>query len=293
MKLKTIIILSFLCVNIFVDAQIIMREDERRGEKVDTIYINDNTSYLLFDHDVYAFSIGNENDFAGIAYKNSLHLRARTRRGGTRSSAFITFADSTVTKYKYAVLEYDPYRMKEFYDFRTDFYKYRISEIQRRQEKALLNEERDNFFTSQLRTRARNIQNMPNELDLGNTLNSLSLICRLIRIDNEYAYMKFEFINASSVNYNFEKVSFQYEEKYKQGFLKKKKLRLIDVFPVIQPDYLTIPAYDNYEIVYVVPIYGIRDSENMVITFRESMGGRNIDLRIDADMVVKSRVLFE
>jgi hypothetical protein len=274
-------------------SQIIMREQERRGAQVDTVYVNDNTSYLLFDHDIYAFSIGNENDFAGIAYKNSFQVRARTRRPGTVSSAFVTFGDSTVTQYRYVILRYDPYRMNEFYDFRSDFYKYKVSELQREQEKKLLEEEKENFFTSQLRTRARNILSMPNEMDLGNTLNNLSLICRLIRIDNEYAYMKFEFINNSAVNYNFEKVSFQYEEKYKQGFLKRKKLRLIDVFPVIQPDYLTIPAYDNYEIVYVIPIYGLRDSETMVVTFRENMGGRNIDLRIDSDVVAKSRLLFE
>lgn len=275
-----------------INSQIIMREQERRGTAVDTIYVNDNTSYVLFDHDIYAFSIGNESDFAGIAYKNSFQIRARTRRAGTVSSAFITFGDSTVTQYRYIVLRYDPYRMQEFYDFRNDFYKYRISDLQREKEKILLEEEKDDFFISQLRTRARNIQNMSNEMDLGNTLNNLSLICRLIRIDNEYAYMKFEFINNTAVNYNFEKVSFQYEEKYKQGFLKRKKLRLIDVFPVIQPDYLTIPAYKNYEIVYVIPIYGLKDSETMVVTFRENMGGRNIDIRIDSNIIAQSRLLF-
>ncbi len=294
MKTKTGLLLLIFCMFFSIlDAQIIMRDQERRGNKVDTIYINDNTSYLLFDHDIYAFSIGNENDFVGNSYKNSFHIRARTRRPGTVSSAFLTYGDSTVTQYQYVVLQYEPYQRREFYDFRSDFYKYRISELQRAQEKKLLEEEKENFFTSQLRTRARNIQNMPNEMDLGNTLNNLSLICRLIRIDEEYAYLKFEFINNSAVNYNFEKVSFQYEEKYKQGFFKRKKYRLIDVFPVIQPDYLTIPAYENYEIVYVIPIYGLKDSETMVITFRENMGGRNIDLRIDADVVAKSRLLFQ
>lgn len=270
-----------------------MREQERRSNQIDTIFINDNTSFLVFDHDIFSFSIGNENDFAAIAHKNSFHVRARTRRGGTISSAFISYGDSTFVQYRYVILKYDPFKMREFYDFRSDFHRYRVSDVQRRAERELQEEDKDNFFISQLRTRARNIQNMPDELSLGSTSNNLSLICRLIRIDNEYAYMKFEFINNSAINYDLEKVSFQYERRFRQGFLKRKKTQLIDVFPVIQPEHTIISAYSNYQIVYVIPIYGLQDSEAMIITFRERMGGRNIELRIDATLIAQSRLLFQ
>lgn len=134
---------------------------------------------------------------------------------------------------------------------------------------------------------------MPDELDMGNTLNNLSLLSRLIRIDKEYAYIKMEFINKSAVDYDFEKVSFQYEEKFRQGFLKKKKIKYIDVWPVITPESLRIKAYERKAIVYVIPIYGLENKECMLITFREKQGGRNIDLRLDSELINSSKQLFK
>lgn len=290
MKIKFPLILLILFGTI-TNAQVTLDSDMRR-ETIDTIYINNNTSYLLFNHDIYSFGISNINDFVGLAYENNLQIRAKTLVPGTIASVFITYGDSTYKQYKYCYLYYDPYRMNEYYDYRDDFNKYKKSRVQQKHQLNKNKEEEENFFIAELKTRANNILNMPDELDFGKTENNLSLLCRLIRIDKEYGYVKLEFINNSSIDYNFEKVSFQYEEKYRQGFLKRKKVKHIDVWPVITPEYLRINAYEKKAICYVIPIYGLENKENMLITFREKLGGRNISIQIPSEEISTSKLLF-
>jgi len=289
----TYLLLAFICV-VSSNAQVIVKENEMRSvTNPDTILVNDNTSYLLFNHDIIAYAIGNETDFTGLAFKNALHLRAKTRMNGSISSVFVSYGDSTYLQHKYCILKYEPYQMSEFYDFRDDYYKYKISNVQKREERAKLEEEEKDYFIAEVKTRAKNIMNLPDEMDMGNTINNLSLLIRLIRIDAEYAYIKYEFINKSAIDYEFEKVSFQYEEKFKQGFLKKKKIRNIDVFPLIQPDYLRVNAYETKSIVYVIPIYGLDEKECLVTTFREKLGARNIEIRCDSEIISGSKLLFK
>ncbi len=292
MKKIHFLFLLVLCTG--MNAQVILRDNESRSvTEIDTIYVNNNTSYMLFNHDIYSFGIGNTRDFIGLAYKNSLQIRAVSKQPGLVSSVFVTYGDSTYKQFKYCYLKFDPYQMREFYDFRDDFYRYRTSEVQKRELKKSMKEEEENYYIAEIKTRAKNILNMPDELDMGNTLNNLSLLCRLIRIDKEYSYIRLEFINKSAVDYDFEKVSFQYEEKFRQGFLKRKKLKYIDVWPVITPESLRINAYEKRAIVYVVPIYGLENKESMVVTFREKQGGRNIDIRLDSELINSSKQLFK
>jgi hypothetical protein len=274
-------------------AQVVLTDHEARSvNEIDTIYVNDNTAYLIFNHDVYSFGIGNTEEFLGLAYKNSLQIRANHIINGL-SSVFVTYGDSTYKQYKYCILKYAPGVMKEYNDYRDDFYKYRTSEVQKKELKKQMEEEEQSYYIAEIKTRAKNVLNMSDELDMGNTLNNLSLLCRLIRIDKDYAYIKFEFINQSSVDYFFEKVSFQYEEKFRQGFLKKKKLKAIDVWPVITPESLRVNAYENRSIVYVIPIYGLEEKESMVVTFREKQGGRNMEIRLESELINSSKELFK
>lgn len=295
MKMRAINVLLMLFFLSVIPSfgQVVLTDNESKSVTViDTIFVNNNTSYLIFNHDIYSFGIGNTDEFAGLAYKNSLQIRANHVNTGI-SSVFVTYGDSTYKQYKYCILKYDPFVMHEFYDFRDDFYKYRTSEVQKREHKKQMQEEEENYYIAEIKTRAKNVLNMPDELDMGNTLNNLSLLCRLIRIDKDYAYIKFEFINKSSVDFFFEKVSFQYEEKFRQGFLKKKKLKGIDVWPVITPESLRINAYEKKSIVYVIPIYGLEDKESLLVTFREKQGGRNMDIRLDSELINTSKALYK
>ncbi|MCT4648376.1 MAG: conjugative transposon protein TraN [Carboxylicivirga sp.] len=267
--------------------------NQKRNDLIDTIYVNDNTSYLLFNHDIYNYGVSNLNDFTALAHENCLQIRAKTLTPGKMASVFVTYGDSTYKQYHYAYLLYDPGQMNEFYDYRDDFYKTMTSKIQKKKQIERNKEDEENFFISELKTRAKNILNMKDEMDMGNTENNLSLLCRLIRIDKEYAYIKMEFINQSAVDYNFEKVSFQYEEKFRQGFLKRKKIKYLDVWPVITPEKLLIEAYTKRSIVYVIPTYGLNDHEKLLITFREQGGGRKIALGVDSEIISSSKLLFK
>ncbi len=266
--------------------------NQKRSDLLDTIYVNSNTSYLLFNHDIYNFGISNLEDFVGYAHENCLQIRAATLKPGTMASVFLTYGDSTYKQYYYAYLMYDPYQMNEFYDYRDDFHKTAASRLQKQKQIEASKEEEQNFFISELKTRANNILHMKDEMDHGFTENNLSLLCRLLRIDKEYAYIKMEFINNSAVDYDFEKVSFQYEEKFRQGFLKRKKIKYLDVWPVITPEKLLIEAYTKRSIVYVIPIYALPDHERLLITFREKDGGRQISLGISSETIANAKLLF-
>ena len=130
----------------------------------DTIYVNDGTSYIIFNHKIYAFGLGNEKDFSAQTYENCLMIRNVTKRESTVSSVFASYGDSTYLQYYYAILTYRKNSFREFYDRRDNFNKYRISAIQRQQEKEQRTEEAEEFFISELKTRSDVIKKMPDEI---------------------------------------------------------------------------------------------------------------------------------
>jgi hypothetical protein len=264
----------------------------QNAEAYDTIYVNDGTSYIIFNHKIYAFGLGNEKDFSAQTYENCLMIRSVTKRDSTVSSVFASYGDSTYLQYYYAILTYRKNSFKEFYDKRDNFNKYRISAIQRLQEKEQRTEEAEEFFISELKTRSDVIKKMPDEIyDFGIREDGIGAYLRLIRTDNNYAYLKFVVENSTSVGYDFEHISFQYVQRYKQGFWRRKKEKFTDVFAVVMNSKLTVAAKSIEPMVYIIPTFGIRRDERLVITFREQRGGRKLVFEVDNEAIMSSKLL--
>jgi hypothetical protein len=261
-------------------------------EAYDTIYVNDGTSYIIFNHKIYAFGLGNEKDFSAQSYENCLMIRSVTRRGGVVSSVFASYGDSTYLQYYYAALVYKKNSFREFYDKRDRFNRQRISAVQRQQEKEQRAEEAEEFFISELKTRSDVIKKMPDEIyDFGIREDGIGAHLRLIRTDNSYAYLKFVVENSTSVGYSFEHISFQYVQRYKQGFWRRKREKFTDVFAVVMNSKLAVAAKSAEPMVYIIPTFGIRRDERLVITFREQRGGRKLVFEVDNEAIMNSKLL--
>jgi len=261
-------------------------------EPLDTIFVNDGTSYLIFNHKIYAHGLGNERDFAAVAYENCIMVRAGNRRDGTLSSIFVSYGDSTYLQYYYALLCYRKNSMREFYDKRDEFNRNRGSYVQQRMVRQLREEETDEYFISELKTRSDIIKRMKDEVfDYGIAEDGIGAHLRLIRTDDNYAYLKFVVVNSTSVGFNFEHISFQYVQRYRQGFWRKKKEKFTDVFAVVMNSKLSVGAHSLEPMVYIIPTYGIRSDERLVITFRETKGSRKLVFEVDNKAIMQSKLL--
>lgn len=291
--MKKITIFFFVLINaIAVNAQIMERKNNRwESLSPDTIYVNNGTSYLVFNHDIYSYGIGNDEDFLGVVYKNCLQIRSINQRTAP-SSVFVNFGDSTYRQYYYAVLVYRPNQTKEFYDFRNEYYKKRESAVQENEEKEREKERNENMFLNELQTRANVLKTMPDEIfNIGVKETNVSASLRAIYTDKQYAYFKILLENETAVDYELDMVSFQYMSKYKMGFLRAKKIKLTDVFPVAKNDKKVISAYTKEYLTYVVPVYGIKSNEKMLITIREKYGNRVIPIILDNKIITRAKNL--
>jgi hypothetical protein len=257
----------------------------------DTIFVNAGTSYLIFNHDIFSFTLGNEIDFVAKVHENCIMIRSASKSNAP-SSIFISYGDSTYVQYYYAILQYVPGSMREFYDFRDSYNKNITSRAQRKEIQAIEKTDEQNYFLSELKTISQIVKEMPDEIsDLGVAENGLSAHLRLIRTDNNYAYLKFVINNNTAVDYSFDMLSFQYVQKYKTGLFRKKKIRYLDVFPVVINAKTLVPAYKQEVMVYIIPIFGIRAKEELLITFREHAGARNIAFTISNRDIMRAKVL--
>jgi hypothetical protein len=288
---KTILSLIIFISGTASFAQVWVEDGSIISKSHDTIFINAGTSYLIFNHDIFSFTLGNEIDFVAQAHENCLMIRNVSKKDKP-SSIFVSYGDSTYIQYYYAILQYAPKSMQEFYDFRDSYNKNITSRAQRKEMQAMEKSEEQNYFLSELKTISQIIKEMPDEIsDLGIAENGLSAHLRLIRTDNNYAYLKFVVENNSAVDYEFDMVSFQYVQKYKAGLFRKKKIRYLDVFPVVVNAKTLVPAYRREVMVYIIPIFGIRAKEELLITFRERAGARNIAFTIFNRDIMKAKVL--
>jgi hypothetical protein len=262
------------------------------ADELDTIFVNNGTSYLIFNHKIYAYGLGNETDFDARAYENCLMLRSINKREGQHSSVFVSYGDSTYIQYYYALLTYKGDSFKEFYDKRDNFNRHLGSAVQQRQMKEYREEEKEEFFISELKTRSDIIKKMNDEIyDYGIQEDGIGAYLRLIRTDNNYAYLKFVVENSTSVGYNFEHISFQYVQRYKQGFWRRKKEKFTDVFAVVMNSKLTVAARSREPMVYIIPTFGIRRDEKLVVTFREQRGSRKLVFEVDNYAIMNSKLL--
>ncbi len=292
MKKGIFIALILIATGVAVKGQVFVRDTEKK-EAIDTIYVNNGTSYLLFNHNIYAFGLGDEVSFSGIAYKNSLQIR-RISKGKRLSSVFVSYGDTTYRQYFYAYVKYDSTRMKEYYDYREDFYKNIGSRNTQRIKEYYDNEDKENSFVAELKTRSKVIKTFPDEIfDKGTTMDNLEVYLRLIRTDNNYAYLKMLFVNNSSVDYVLDKVSFQYVQRYNMGIFKKKKEKFVDVFPIVLNGDDRVKGKSDKVLVYIVPTFGIKKGEKLLITFREKDGGRNIPFELQSEVIMKSIIIEE
>jgi hypothetical protein len=133
---------------------------------------------------------------------------------------------------------------------------------------------------------------MPDEIyDFGIQEDGIGAYLRLIRTDNNYAYLKFVVENSTSVGYSFEHISFQYVQRYKQGFWRKKKEKYTDVFAVVMNSKLSVAARSIEPMVYIIPTFGIRSDERLVVTFREQRGNRKLVFEVDNEAIMHSKQL--
>jgi hypothetical protein len=283
----------FISVTVNVIAQVRI-EDGNIMSKMniyDTVFVNNGTSYLIFNHDIFSYALGNETDFIAQVNENCLMIR-NVSKHDKPSSIFVSYGDSTYVQYYYAILQYAPDSMQEFYDFRDSYNKNITSRAQRKEIQAIEQMEEQNYFLSELKTISQIIKEMPDEIvDLGIAEDGLSAHLRLIRTDNNYAYLKFTIVNRTAVDYEFDMVSFQYVQKYKTGLFRKKKIHYLDVFPVVVNAKTLVSAYKQEVMVYIIPIFGIRSNEELLITFRERAGGRNIAFTMHNKDIMKAKIL--
>ncbi|MDR0619829.1 MAG: DUF4138 domain-containing protein [Bacteroidales bacterium] len=290
---KIISLLVFISVAFLASAQVWVEDGSvmSKSNSYDTIFVNNGTSYLIFNHDIFSFTLGNETDFIAQAHENCLMIR-NISKNNKPSSIFISYGDSTYVQYYYAILQYASDSMREYYDFRDTYNKNITSRAQRKELQAMEKSEEQNYFLSELKTISQIIKEMPDEItDLGVAENGLSAHLRLIRTDNNYAYLKFVVDNDTAVDYEFDMVSFQYVQKYKTGLFRKKKIQYLDVFPIVINAKTLVPAYRQEVMVYIIPIFGIRPKEELLITFRERAGLRNIAFTISNKDIMKAKVL--
>lgn len=295
MKRKTILSIALLLYASGVFSQVYVDyEETSRPKGYDTIYVNNGTSYLVFNDDVYAFGTSDDgSDFTGIAYKNSLQIRSVSRSERLRS-VFVTFGDSTYRQYYYAYLKYDPSAFREYYDFRDEVHKRVMSRERMRSSEKIEREEQENLFVSELKTRSGVIRNMPDEVfDLAKSENGMEAHLRLIRTDNNYAYLKVLIKNTTAVDYVFDKISFQYVQRFRMGVFKKKKERFVEVFPIVVNGPKRVEGYSEHHVVYIIPTFGIRRKEELRITFREREGGRNVELNVSNKEIMSSALIEE
>jgi hypothetical protein len=288
---RAMLLVLFILVAFYAIAQVRIEDGSIMSKTYDTVFVNNGTSYLIFNHDIFTFTLGNETDFIAQAHENCLMLR-NISKNSNPSSIFISYGDSTYVQYYYAILKYAPDKMQEFYDFRDSYNKNITSRAQRNEMRVIEQAEEQNYFLSELKTISQIIKEMPDEIvDLGIAEDGLSAHLRLVRTDNNYAYLKFRITNGTAVDYEFDMVSFQYVQKYKTGFFRKKKIRYLDVFPIVINAKTLVSAYKQEIMVYIIPIFGIRSNEELLITFRERSGGRNIAFTVHNKDIMKAKVL--
>jgi hypothetical protein len=97
--------------------------------------------------------------------------------------------------------------------------------------------------------------------------------------------------NSTSVGYNFEHISFQYVERYRQGIFRKKREKYTDVFAVVMNSKLSVGARSKEPMVYIIPVVGIRRDEWLSIIFRENKGTRKLVFEIENEVIMKSKLL--
>ncbi len=287
---------SWTILLLIVTIQLMAQKMERKNDKwipvaPDTIWVNNGTSYLIFNHDIYSYGIGNDEDFMGVVYNNCLQIRSANQRS-TPSSIFVNYGDSSYRQYYYAVLKFDPNQTKEYYDYRNEFYRRKESAVQEGEEKFKVKENQENMFITELQTRANVLKTMPDEIfNIGVKETNVSASLRAIYTDKQYAYFKILVENETAVDYELDMISFQYMSKYKMGFLRARKIKLTDVFPVVKNDKKVIGSYSKEYLTYVVPVYGIKSNEKMLITMREKYGNRVIPLILDNRVITRAKQL--
>jgi len=160
----------------------------------DTIYVNQGTSYLVFEHDILGYGFGDTELFRGNVFENSLHIRCNDKKQiNGFTSLFVSYGTPEETQYYFSYVKFFPRNdIKEFYDFR---------DIHEEKQK----ESNDSIQLTKVEFNANKVLEIGDEIKTtGIKENDFAIYLRLIRADDRYFYLKFAFDNKSSIDYILE-----------------------------------------------------------------------------------------
>ena len=260
----------YIIILVFFYTNIISQED--------TIYVNQGTSYLIFEHDILGYGFGDTELFRGNVFENSLHIRCNDKKQiNGFTSLFVSYGTPEETQYYFSYVQFLPRKdIREFYDFR-------IHE-EKQQENA------DSLQLSKVEFNANKVLDTGDEIKTaGIKENNFAIYLRLIRADDKYFYLKFAFDNRSSIDYILDYSSYQYVQKFNTSAFSKTKINKTDVFPVYTTDLNTVKAYSKTYYVAVIPIFAISNNEMLLVTFREQQGDRLYSVDIPSNILRNSK----
>lgn len=285
--MKTIIKISFLILFIIgtfsVNAQI----------KNDTIWVSTGQSIIIAPGPIKIHSFGNPGYFVDQVVEKYQFIRKNPKNKKNRETTlFITYLDeaTNTTKEKFYHVLFTTEKCQQNYEIvperrRKGTYSENIEEKEEQESKA-------NSTGVRLKNKAESLLDMEDEIgDLGISENYLKCFVKLMRVDENFLFIKNRVINESSLDYNLDLISFQYVREFKRGFLKSKAEKPRDVFPAYKSEIKNIKGFSSESICYAIPLYALQNDETLRIILREKNGRRKININIPAKTIAKSKRL--
>lgn len=246
----------------------------------DTIYVNNGTSYLIFEDDILGYGFGDTELFRGNVFENSFHIRSNKKLRNSVTSLLVTYGSPEMTSYYFAYVCYKPAGViREFYDLRT------TTEEKRKKVSDSVEVSRVQFLAQEVLASGDEIKST------GIKGNDYAIFLRMVRADEKHFYLKFAFDNKSAVDYIFDHISYQYVQKYKASALSSTKTNKSDVFPRYTTNITSCKAYSKTYYVTAIPVFALSESEVLLVTFREKKGDRTYKLEIPSNVLRNAKRL--
>ena len=244
----------------------------------DTIAVSDqSTVYLTFEETVDLTNIGNK-DFAQKVEGNIVMLKAVAP--STSVTTLLIRSGEFVGSY---FLKYERQPSRTFYDFRRA--NRNIGGAGR-----IGSETKSENKIPDLKTtedRAKKFLTHPTRFrSYGSRSGGVILSILDVVIDKKIMYVKLSVTNKSSADYNIDYISFQIKKG--KGFINAVSTQTVSVEPVygIAPE--AVKASDTGVFVYALPMYAGSVGSDLVVTSRETDGGRTLSTGIPYTVINKA-----
>lgn len=272
----------------------------------DTIQVcNENSVYIIFPSKIVFIDVGNRDNFsADDDGKNTFSIKAMNNNVGV-SPMLINTEDGTV----YSFILYPTNKIKKyFYDYRgktdkkevekpkehklsevngTEIYAINVKEELHKDASA--NESKQIVDIEELMGKMTKVLKTKNEeTSYGVISDLLKASVSVIRNDKNVTYLKVLIKNNTSIEYKLDFISFEYVQVLNKGFMKAKKEKKIDVFPLFPPPEKFIEANKSAAIGYCIPVFGLSNKGYLMISFREKNGDRVIKIKVPGKVIQKS-----